>query len=1138
MKWFYQYLQQYSDALTQSDYGFSNVSLIQEASLILASHQSNQQPILLIKENPIQSEKIQTTLQFLDPSLKIVRFEHEESIRIEAIASSPEGFQARLKALYQLLFEPVDVLITSSASFLRYLPLKRLMSDSTMTIKVDDVINLETLGKQLISLGYKRVPVVEQVLTFAQRGGIIDVYSIQHDSPVRIEFFDDIIESIRFFDIETQKTRQTLEEVTLFVASDQLLNETQKEEVKEKVDKLVDLKQEELSLKVFTELDQFLAGFYSPQHYQYFSLASNKNTLIDYFSHAILILSNLQSIERANKFFINESVEFQQEEIEEDNRLSIFDQFVHFESVMQQHQPVIFDQFQSKKESYKLPIYEIFHPQLQLQEHLQSISKIALDKKVVLSVTHKEIEELMDVLTKNNLPYTMITSNKLVNGLNIQLHPLNRGFVINDEIYVYSSFELFNTIQKRSRYDHQFKSAQSLTGIADIKVGDYVVHRNYGIGRYLGLETKEVDNHHKDFLHIAYQNNDVLLVPLEQFKLVRKFISSEGVHVKLSKLGSSAWAKTKDRIKNSVNDIADKLIQLYQERKNAKGFAFSKDSELLQEFEQEFEYELTRDQEIAIKEMKADMESDLPMDRLLCGDVGFGKTEVAIRGAFKAVIDNKQVVFLCPTTVLSQQHYRTFKERFRNYPVNIALLNRFVEPSHQKEILKDVQSGKIDILIGTHRVLSKDVKYHDLGFLIIDEEQRFGVAQKERIKQLKTNIDVLSLSATPIPRTLQMSLVGLRSLSQLNTPPKNRLPVMTHVVEKSEKLITDLIEKEMSRQGQVFYLYNNTTNIFSVAYRLQQQFPDYKVGVAHGKMHRAEIEQVMVDFNNNAIQILVCTTIVETGIDIPNANTMIIDQADRFGLSQLYQIKGRVGRSDRPAYAYLLVNPRKQLSEIATKRLEAIKEFTQLGSGYKIAMRDLTIRGAGEILGGNQSGFIDTVGMDLYIELLQEALDEKQNHQVVPPKETVLNLNVDGYIPDEYTMDSGLKIDLYQRIDKIKNLNQLEQFYQETADRYGQFSKAILLLLEKKQLELFLNEDHVEDFRDRPRQYEIVLSEAFSQQVDGIKLFEVVSHINNTIKLKYLKNKITLSIPKSRTALYDMIELLRKIKSKEVSRAN
>lgn len=1130
MKWFTHELKQYQDILTDKSKGFSNVSLIQEAALILSS---TKRPIVLVKENSIQSERSQTTLQFLNPNLNIVRLEQEESIRVQAIASSPEGLQARLLSLYRLMNQEVDVIITSSPTLLQYLPSIQTIKDHEIHLKVDDIIELDELSKKLSLAGYKRVSVVEQVLSYAKRGGIIDVYSIQYPNPCRIEFFDNIIESIRFFDVETQQTIETVNDLHLYVASDQLLNEKQKAEVKNKVEKLITTEDETLEVKVLTQLEELMHGFYDPVHYQYFSLASDLGSLLDYVKNPFVVLNNRDSINRSNQFFIKESVEFQQEQISENNRLPIFDQFQNFERLIESFQHVYFEQFQTKKEPFKLPIYEIFHPQLELEDHLKQIAKKALNDKVVLSVSAKEINHLIETLIELDLPYSMITSDRLLSGINIQIHPLNRGFVYNDEIFVYSSFELFNVLHKKGRYEYQFRSSQSLSGLADLKIGDYVVHRSHGIGKYLGLETKEIDNHHKDFLHIAYQNNDVLLVPLEQFKLVRKFISSEGVNIRLSKLGSSAWAKTKEKIKNSVNDIADKLIELYKARQTQKGHAFSKDTELLKEFEEEFDYELTPDQVTAVKEMKADMESSQPMDRLLIGDVGFGKTEVAIRGAFKAVTDNKQVVFLCPTTVLSQQHFRTFKDRFKNYPVNIALLNRFVEESHQKQILKDVKAGKIDILIGTHRVLSRDVKYHDLGFLIIDEEQRFGVAQKERIKEMKINVDVLSLSATPIPRTLQMSLVGLRSLSQLNTPPADRLPVMTHVVEKSEKLIFDIIEKEMARMGQVFYLYNNTNNIFSVAYKLQQRFPDYKVGVAHGKMDRQEIEQVMLDFNDNTIQILVCTTIVETGIDIPNANTMIIDQADRFGLSQLYQIKGRVGRSDRLAYAYLMIDPQKQLSEVATKRLEAIKEFTQLGSGYKIAMRDLTIRGAGEILGGNQSGFIDTVGMDLYIELLQEALDEKQNRSTPVEKEINLNINVDGYIPDDYTSDSGLKIDLYQQIDKIKNLKQLKHFYDKTADRYGKFDRAILLLLEKKQLELFLSEEHVEDFKDRPRQYEIVLNEAFSSEVDGIKLFELVNKVNNLIKLKYLKNKITLIIPKSRTALYDMIELLQGIKKKE-----
>ena len=694
----------------------------------------------------------------------------------------------------------------------------------------------------------------------------------------------------------------------------------------------------------------------------------------------------------------------------------------------------------------------------------------------------------------------------------------------------YSSKEIFNQVIKKGRYERQFQVAQSLTGIADLKKGDYVVHRQYGVGRYLGLETKEVNHRQKDFIHIAYRNDDVLLVPLEQFKLLRKFVSSEGVSVKLNKLGGSEWSKTKNRIKESVNDIADQLIALYKEREAKQGFAFSPDNDYMKQFESEFPYQLTQDQEVAIKEVKTDMESTHPMDRLLSGDVGFGKTEVAIRAAFKAIIDNKQVVFLCPTTVLSQQHYRTFTERFKNYPVNIGLLNRFVTPDQQRKTIAQTKTGQIDILIGTHRVLSKDVRFKDLGLLVIDEEQRFGVEQKERIKTMKVNVDVLSLSATPIPRTLQMSLVGIRSLSQLNTPPSNRLPVVTHIVEKNPKLIEDLISREIARNGQVFYLYNKVDQIYNVAFKIQQAFPDIVVAAAHGQMDREEIEEVMMAFTRGEIQVLVCTTIVETGIDIPNANTMIIDQADRFGLAQLYQIKGRVGRSDRLAYAYLMIDPMKQLSEIATKRLEAIKEFTQLGSGYKIAMRDLTIRGAGEILGGSQSGFINTVGIDLYIELLNEALLEKQGQQV-PKQAKPLNIEeVETYIPDNYTADASLKIELYQKIDKISSMKQLEKFYQESEDRYGSFPNSVNLLLEKKQLELMLADEIIEDFKDKNKVATVIFTKEFSSQIDGVKFFETVNKISKDINLKYLKGMIRLDIEKQRGWLSELVTVLNAIK--------
>ncbi|MEE3425881.1 MAG: DEAD/DEAH box helicase, partial [Erysipelotrichaceae bacterium] len=525
---------------------------------------------------------------------------------------------------------------------------------------------------------------------------------------------------------------------------------------------------------------------------------------------------------------------------------------------------------------------------------------------------------------------------ELKQGINIGYGDLFGGFTIEDlDLSIYTVRELFKKSHHSGRYANRYAEARTLNSYEELKKGDYIVHDQYGIGQYVAIESRMVNGIKCDYLKIIYKGNDELLVPLSQFSLVRKYVSKEGVVPKLHKLGSKEWVETKRRVEESVNDIAGKLIELYSVRDTNIGFAFSKDTPMQKEFEDAFEYELTADQATAIEEVKKDMEDSKPMDRLLCGDVGFGKTEVAIRAAFKAVNDDKQVAYLCPTTVLSFQHFDTFKKRFNDFPVRVELLNRYIPEDRQRKILQDLKEGRVDILIGTHRILSKDIEYKDLGLLIIDEEQRFGVEHKEKIKQLKNSIDVLSLSATPIPRTLQMSLIGIRGLSTLDTPPSNRYPVQTYVVHKNENLVREVIMRELERNGQVFYLYNNVEMIYSLARKLQRDLPYARIGVAHGQMDRKQIEDIMYRFYQNEINVLICTTIIETGLDIPNANTIIVDNAQNFGLSQLYQIKGRVGRSDRIAYAYLMIPEKKQLTESSLKRLDAIKEFTSLGSGYK-----------------------------------------------------------------------------------------------------------------------------------------------------------------------------------------------------------
>ena len=699
--------------------------------------------------------------------------------------------------------------------------------------------------------------------------------------------------------------------------------------------------------------------------------------------------------------------------------------------------------------------------------------------------------------------------------------------MVDENIVVISANELFKTRSIKKPKYFKYKNAKVLKDYQELNVGDYVVHDNHGIGQYLGIKTLEVQGYHKDYLYVAYAQDDTLYIPVEQFKLIRKYSSGEGKVPKINKLGSSQWQKTKAKARNKVDDIADKLIEIYSARINQPGYAFPVDNEMQLEFEKSFGYELTIDQARSVEEIKLDMEKPQPMDRLLCGDVGFGKTEVALRAAFKAILGNKQVAFLCPTTILSMQHYKTMVARFKDFPVKIALLNRFTSTKQKKQILSDLKLGNIDLLVGTHRILSKDVIFKDIGLLCIDEEQRFGVKQKEKIKEYRKTIDVLTLTATPIPRTLQMSLMGIRGLSQIETPPKNRQPVQTYVIEKNNVLIKQIIERELARDGQVFYLYNRTNQIANVAYNIELMIPGAKVAIGHGQMDKNELEDVMMRFVNKEFNVLVCTTIIETGIDIPNANTIIVENADKFGLSQLYQIKGRVGRSDRGAYAYLLYNPTHVLNEEASKRLKAIKEFTELGSGYKIAMRDLAIRGSGDILGGTQSGFIDSIGFEMYMKILQDAINQKMGKKETEEIEVKsVNVSVEGYIPHDYVSSDIEKLELYQRLDNTKTIKEIDHLKSEFIDYYGKLPEEVIALIEKRKLDILAASKIIDNLEEKKGKMEITFSKEYSKNVKGDQLFETVNRLFTRPMFRQLDNKIMIILPKGDQWLERMNQLI------------
>lgn len=1107
------------------------VSLIEEALVIATSYQKKPRPMIVIKNNLYQAQRLyERMISFLNED-ECALFGADESLRVEAIASSPEMRANKVETLASLLKNTNQVVITCPSGLLRHLPSPELFKEGCFTLKVGNIQDPEELKRKLIKIGYYQSSHIDQPLTFASRGGVIDIFSINHTQPVRIEFFDDEIESIRFFDVTTQQTIVPIQEIDIVPASDLLFSEEDSDEIHNGVSNLLNkLDDVMLSSSIENDLDLIKQNICESRLYPYTAFLKHNYSLCDYLDHPILIYSDPELIEESTKHLITETTAYLQEMVQEKKLLPKFTVFHEYDSVGKNCKKVVEDPIHNQI----VDIEELHLPNESLNLKLRLLKEY---KQVIIAIHEKELERIKQACIEEKIKYHLIQENDSIHdGFNICIDSFTQGFIYHDFVVV-SESELFEIHRHTGRYENKFKNAEVIHNYDELEKGDYVVHAQHGVGQYLGIETREIQGAIRDFLRIIYRGNAELLVPLEQFRLVRKFVSREGVVPKLNKLGSDEWEKTKKRLEENVNNIAERLVNLYSEREQHIGHAYASDSELQKEFENEFPYELTRDQAKAVADVKKDMESDKPMDRLVCGDVGFGKTEIAIRASFKAASENKQVAVLCPTTILAEQHFHTFEKRFKNYPFTIRVLDRFVTPQNVKNTLNELKEGKVDILIGTHRILSKDVIFKDLGLLVVDEEQRFGVEHKERIKEMKTGIDVLTLSATPIPRTLQMSLIGIRQLSQLETPPDNRYNVQTYVVEKSRSLVVDAIEKELSRDGQVFYLYNNIDKIYNIARTLQHDIKDAKIGIVHGKMNREDVENVMLQFTNKEINILVCTTIIENGIDIPNANTILIDNAQDFGLSQIYQIKGRVGRSNRVAYAYLLVPPRKQLNETASKRLQAVKEFARLGSGYKIALRDLTIRGAGDILGPNQSGFIDTVGIDMYMEMLEEAINKKKGIQK-EEKQVIkrANINSTSYIPQKFAPDDFDKLSMYQEIDRITSEEELSTYQNKVKDEYGKLPNEVDMLFTKRKLDILLNEKDVDSYKEINNTYEITFSKDFSDHVDGVKLFEIFSKLSKDISLRYKNQKITASIPKTKNGLKLVIEVIKR--SKEARNAN
>ncbi|MFK2826960.1 transcription-repair coupling factor [Bacillus sp. B190/17] len=1104
---------------------------------IAAAYEKTRKPVMVVTYNLLQAQKLYDDLiQFIDER-EVYLYAANELIAAEISIASPELRAQRIEVLNHMVHETKGIYIVPISGLRKMLPPKSEWARLQKTIAVGDELDLDETIHRLVQMGYQRTDMVYAPGEFSLRGGIIDVYPLTMEHPVRIELFDTEVDSIRTFSMENQRSIESKSAIHISPVTetpyspDQLLTLSQRLEkaLKESLKKVKKAETKQLMEEnIGFEIDRLKQGIPIDGLSKYTALMyENSMSLTDYLSDdGLVFFDEISRIREMNDSLGQEEAEWYTSLLEEGKIVHDVKMSYHFsEAISFIRQPIIYlalflrqaaDTHPENIVNFSSRPMQDFHGQMNvLHAEVERWKKLGMTV-IFLGENEERMTKIQRVLADYEIEAasSLESTDIIEQAVQVRLGSLTAGFEFPAlHLAVITEQELFNKKPKKSARRQKLSNAERIKSYSELKPGDYVVHVNHGIGKYLGIETLEIKGVHKDYLNIKYQGTDQLYVPVEQIELVQKYVGSEGKEPKVYKLGGSEWKRVKSKVQSSVQDIADDLIKLYAEREAAKGYAFSPDGEMQREFEATFPYEETEDQLRSIAEIKHDMEKERPMDRLLCGDVGYGKTEVAIRSAFKAIADEKQVAFLVPTTILAQQHFETMTERFRDFPIRIGLLSRFSSRKQQTETIKGLKSGTVDIVVGTHRLLSKDIQYHDLGLLIVDEEQRFGVTHKEKIKQLKTNVDVLTLTATPIPRTLHMSMLGVRDLSVIETPPENRFPVQTYVAEHNPALIREAIERELAREGQVFYLYNRVEDIEQKADEIATLVPDAKVAYAHGRMTERELEAVILSFLEGEFDVLVTTTIIETGVDIPNVNTLIVHDADRMGLSQLYQIRGRVGRSNRVAYAYFMYRKDKVLSEPAEKRLQAIKEFTELGSGFKIAMRDLSIRGAGNLLGSQQHGFIDSVGFDLYSQMLKEAIEQKQgtdHKEMVPPFE--VDISIDAYLPDTYIRDSRQKIEMYKRFRSIESLEEAAELKEEMTDRFGDYPREVEDLFKVAEMKVYASAAQLELIKQEKDTVYLLMSEAGTKQMDGSKLFNICNKHGRSIGLGMEDNKLKITI--------------------------
>ena len=984
--------------------------------------------------------------------------------------------QQRLEFIEKIVeHKPFNVIVTADAFMDKIQPLDKI-KDNYLEISEGSVIEQDALKKKLVKMGYEAVEQVDSPGQFAIRGSIIDIYTLTDEVPYRIDFWDDEVDIIKSFEIENQRSIENLESIKIYPATEYFFTEEEikagldkiKLELNKTVEKFRKKFKTEEAHRLKTTVEEFITnmeinpfGVSIDSYVNYFS--DSLTSLLEYFDNPIFFIDEpkrvLEQLNAVNGEFKDSMTNRLEKGYVLPGQTDVLWNKERITDKINSYTKVVFTAIAQKvsvfdtEDFVEVDARNISPYNNKFEMLVEDLKRYKKQKYSVLLVTtsatrgQRLAEDLRDFgisafyekddTREVNPGEVMIISGRLRKGFT---YPMVKFVAISDT-------DIFGERKKKRRKKHGY-SGSNISSFSDLNIGDYVVHENHGLGIYRGIEKVEVDHVVKDYIKIEYAGGSNLYILATQLDMIQKYADSEAKKPKLNRLGGQEWNKTKSKVKKAVAEIAKELVELYAIRQNGQGYVFSPDTEWQKEFEEMFPFEETDDQLNAINEVKKDMESTKIMDRLICGDVGFGKTEIAIRAAFKAIQDNKQVAYLVPTTVLAQQHYKTFKQRFKDFPVRVEMLSRFRTKSNIDQNIRDLKKGYVDIVIGTHRLLSKDVKFKDLGLLIIDEEQRFGVKHKEQIKELKNNVDVITLTATPIPRTLHMSLIGIRDMCVMEEPPQDRMPIQTFVMEYNEEIARDAINRELARGGQVYFVHNRVQDIADMAASVQNMVPDANVAFAHGQMSERQLEEIMYDFVNGDIDVLVSTTIIETGLDIPNANTIIIHDAERMGLSQLYQLRGRVGRSNRMAYAFLMYSRNKMLTEVAEKRLGAIRDFTELGSGVKIAMRDLEIRGTGNLLGAQQSGHLEAVGYDLYCKMLNQAIEVLKGETLEEDFETKIDLMCDAFVPASYIKNETLKMDIYKRIAGIETDEEYEDMQDELIDRFGDIPSQVENLLQ------------------------------------------------------------------------------------------